>query len=549
MEFLRTRDRKIVNEEGKEILLQGYGIGNWMNQEGFLFGSVQFNVDLFDFKRANGMDRGRSIDQIIKELCGAEYAEKFWKSWYQNYFNEEDIRDLADTGFNSVRLPLAAKVFLKEEPGITYKEEAFILLDQIINWCEENNLYVVLDMHAAAAGQSGLLCDDGTDNMPHLFTDDESYERTLLLWEKIAGRYCDRAVIAGYDLLNEPLAIPKWDKYLPRLQEFYDEAIRRIRRIDTRHMFFLEGHRFSSRADILKKELDPEYHNWVFAPHLYETVPDLALIGPLLQVSEELNVPLWMGETGGNKEWMTTLYEMLYENHMGVNIWCHKSEENADTAALYTFPVPDHWEEVLGYAHKGEKKPSYERAIRIFENLLENIKFKNCTPHKDRACAILRKPGVKVPAIGYNMLPGIGYSFQGTYPYCIFCGYRREDRMHLVYEENYTPCESPNFSFCANERPAKYGDWMHINLKLHEDDFACYQIRKIEEKTKISIECYSNQNAKLEITCNEMRAELLVPAGKQMLLLSTGIVIKCADTFVKVKSIEGEVILHSIIFE
>ena len=86
MDYLKTKDRIIVNEEGKEILLQGYGIGNWMNQEGFLFGSSEFNVDFSDFKRAEGMDRGRSIDQTIKELCGTEYADKFWKSWYENYF-------------------------------------------------------------------------------------------------------------------------------------------------------------------------------------------------------------------------------------------------------------------------------------------------------------------------------------------------------------------------------------------------------------------------------------------------------------------------------
>ena len=549
MDFLKTKDRIIVNEEGKEILLQGYGIGNWMNQEGFLFGSSEFNVDFSDFKRAEGMDRGRSIDQTIKELCGTEYADKFWKSWYENYFGEKDIIDLADCGFNSVRLPLAAKVFLKEEPEIIYIEESFHLLDKVLNWCEENNLYIILDMHAAVAGQSGLLCDDGVDNIPHLFIDDESYERTLLLWERIAGRYCDRAVIAGYDLLNEPLAIPKWDKYLPRLQSFYEDAIRRIRKIDRKHIFFLEGHRFSSRAEVLKKDYDPECHNWVFAPHMYEALPDLALVGPLLQVSEELNVPLWMGETGGNKEWMTTLYEMLYENHIGVNVWCHKSEENADAAALYTFQVPENWDEVLGYAHRGEKKPSYKKAIQIFDSLLENVKLENCTPRKDRACAILRKSGVKVPATGYNMLPGMGFSFQGNYPYCIFSGYRREDRMHLVYEENYTPGESPNFSFCADKRPEKYGDWMHINLKLHENDFACYQIRKIEDKAEISIECYSTQKAKLEISCNEMKTELFIPEGKQMLLLSTGIVIKGEDTFVKVKSIEGEVILHSVIFE
>jgi hypothetical protein len=33
MQYLRVKDRMIINEVGEEVLLRGYGIGNWMNQE------------------------------------------------------------------------------------------------------------------------------------------------------------------------------------------------------------------------------------------------------------------------------------------------------------------------------------------------------------------------------------------------------------------------------------------------------------------------------------------------------------------------------------
>lgn len=46
-------------------------MGNWMNQEGFLFGSSVFNAEFGDFVRAEKMDRGRSINQTIIELCGS----------------------------------------------------------------------------------------------------------------------------------------------------------------------------------------------------------------------------------------------------------------------------------------------------------------------------------------------------------------------------------------------------------------------------------------------------------------------------------------------
>lgn len=315
MEFLRTQGTIIVSESGEEVLFKGFGMGNWLTQEGFLFGSSVFSTDFGEFVRAEKMDRGRSINQTIIELCGQTYAQNFWKQWQRNYFGKADIEDLAKKGFNSVRLPLNARVF------------------------------------------------------------------------------------------------------------------------------------------------------W----------PDLGLVGPLLESAGRLGVPVWMGETGGSPEWMATFFEMLYENHIGVNVWCQKGVDDADAATLYTFSVLEGFDIVKEYAHKGGPKPGYEESIKIFDQLLENIKLENCELHQDRCDAILRQPGSSVPAIGYDMLPGVGESFQGKYPYCIFCGYRREDHMHLVYEKGFTPYEAGQFAGMGAGRTPKYGDWNHILLMLEEGDFTCYR--------------------------------------------------------------------------
>ena len=307
MQFLHTKGQTIVNENGESVLLEGYGIGNWMNQEGFLFGSSVFGTGMHGFARAEGMDRGRTINQTIIETCGLSYAQDFWKRFFRAYFGREDIAHLAHLGMNSVRLPLKAAAFLPEEEEISFNEDSFRMLDDLIDACEENDIYVILDMHAAVSGQSAIGCDDGVDNMPHLYTDAEGWERTILLWEEFARRYKDRAVVAGYELLNEPLALPLHDEYLPELVRFYEETIRRIRAIDGKHMIFLQGHRFASRWDIFRKEMDPGFDNWVLTMHMYETLPDLGSLGPMLAAREELDVPVWMGETGGSSEYMTEI--------------------------------------------------------------------------------------------------------------------------------------------------------------------------------------------------------------------------------------------------
>lgn len=548
MEFLKTKGRRILNERGREILLKGYGVGNWMTQEGFLFGSCSFNTEMKPFMRAEQMDRGRSIHQTIVEVCGQEYAQKFWKQYYRNYFGEKDIRNLAEQGFNSVRLPLNARAFLKEEPEVIYDEDVFQILDQVIGWCEEYGLYVILDMHAAAAGQSGIPCDDGVDNMPHLFMEEEGWERTILLWEKLAERYKERGTVAGFELLNEPLALQRWDTYLPDLIRFYDEAISRIRRIDKKHIFFLQGHRFASRTDIFRHSFDPECHNWVMTMHLYETLPDLGVLGPLLAASEELNVPIWMGETGGNEAYMTVLYEMLYEHHIGVNVWCHKGEEQADAATLCTFSLPEGFEQIRDYAGRGAAKPSYKTAIRIFDQFLENIKFENCSLHPERADAILRRPGVAVPAVGYDILPGAGKSFWGTYPYCVFCGYRREDRMHIVNEPDFVPFESSNFAFAACERAPKYGDWTHLELILEEQDFACYTLRQVKQDTEVSLQYRAYRDCKVKVTVRGKITMLDVPASSQLSAIPAAIIPAGEDTAVKIECLDGPITLRTVIF-
>ena len=137
------------------------------------------------------------------------------------------------------------------------------------------------------------------------------------------------------------------------------------------------------------------------------------------------------------------------EKHIGVNIWCHKGVESADAATLCTYQVPEGFEKLCAYAQTGAGKPSYEESIRLFDEYLEKVRFENCTLHEDRVDAVLRRAGVSVPAVGYDMFPGAGASFEGSYPYCVFCDYRREDRMHIVYEKGYTPLEIPAFSFAT----------------------------------------------------------------------------------------------------
>ena len=105
--FLDTRGTKLVNERGQEVLLTGWGLGNWLLPEGYMW-------------LAGGprMDRPRTIERIVEEVAGREYAARFWKRFRENYIRREDIARMAELGYNSVRIPINARLFLEEGPGL-----------------------------------------------------------------------------------------------------------------------------------------------------------------------------------------------------------------------------------------------------------------------------------------------------------------------------------------------------------------------------------------------------------------------------------------------
>lgn len=502
MQYLKTSHKKIVNECGEEVILKGYAAGNWMVQEAFLFGTGGFHADFKPFMRAQGMDRARTIHQTITEVCGVRYAESFWSQYYRNYFAEEDIQHLKKCGFNSVRLPFIARAFLKEEPEIVWNEENFRILDQIIDWCEKYEVYVILDMHAACAGQSAVGCDDGVDNYPHLFMDAEGWDRTVLVWKTLAERYKGKAAIAGYELLNEPIALPKWDSYIPLLLDFYQECIHEIRSVDQKHMIFLQGHRFAKRADIFTEDMDPLCHNWVLTFHVYESLPDLGLLGPILAERERLNVPVWVGETGGSKHWLSVLCGMLIENDMGFNIWCHKAVERPNAPTLCTYQLPEDFHKVVEYVQQGSSKPSYAEAMKIFDAYLENIKFENCEIHEDQMHAILRTVPLSIPAIGYDWNSD---SHKGKYPYCSFNGYRREDHFQMILKDGKGAYEQGEFKGIAYEPVPKYGDYNRLHLVLSKGEYVTYSVVCTKTHVECSIEGLDLHDAELFAEVNEIR--------------------------------------------
>ncbi|MBR6322469.1 MAG: cellulase family glycosylhydrolase [Lachnospiraceae bacterium] len=419
--FLRTEGTKIVNEAGEEILLTGWGLGNYLLCEGYMW------------LAGPRMDRPRRIEEVVREVAGSEYAESFWKKYHENYITEADIARMAELGYNSVRIPINARLFLKEEPGLQWVDEGFLLLDRVIDFCEKHRVYAFIDLHGAPGGQTGSNIDDSIDNLPRLFTDPDFYEKGIALWKKLAERYRDRWIVGGYDLLNEPLrtarkqlpdGTPDPDddmaKYLPLLQKFYEDCIAAIRTVDKRHILSLEGHHWASRPECFDRPFDPET---VIHFHRYACLPGSEIYADFLEKSRELNVPLWLGETGENyPEWYAGMYPLALDLGIGFNIWPWKKLFAGPVRNNpYKIPTPANWNKIIDYA-KGGPKPSYAEAQAILDEFLENMRFENCEFSEKVHASLFRRPGTTVRATDFDELP----LPDGSLPYTFLPGHENE---------------------------------------------------------------------------------------------------------------------------
>ncbi len=392
--FLSARDGKMFNGRGEEILLVGMGVGNWLLPEGYMwrFGGIY--------------NRPRTIEALVRDLCGSAFADYFWKRFRDEYITEADIRAMAEHGFNSVRLPVNWRVVMEDEPGIVWKEDGFALIDRFIDWCETYKLYVCLDLHGAPGGQTGHNIDDSVDDIPRLLTDTESdsREKTLALWCEFARRYRDRWIVGMYDLLNEPARSPKPDTptldhaaLRESLKQFYRDCIAEVRKIDTVHMISVESDVWASRADFFTEKFDD---NMCAHFHRYWCPPRKFMYDEFLAKRDEFDMTLYLGETGENNMlWFAAMYPLAADLDIGYNIWPWK--KMATDSSPCSVKMPKLWKKIIGYTHGGDR-PSYADAQAAFDEYLDNIRFENCDFVENVIPSIFRRPGCAFKACDYT---------------------------------------------------------------------------------------------------------------------------------------------------
>lgn len=481
MSFLHTAGQDIVDESGKKVFLKGVGLGNWLLPEGYMW------------KFGNQGDRPRKIEKVIADLIGEEKAATFWKTYRKNYITEEDIKRIAELGFNSVRPALNSRLFLTEGENPVYIEEGFLLIDNLVSWCKKYGIYVIIDMHGAPGGQTGENIDDSPNNIPELFIEKKYQDQLVDLWIKIAQRYKDEPAVAAYDLLNEPL--PKVsgaaDKYKHLLVPLYQRITSAIRKIDQRHMITLEGFDWSNDWSLFDKPFDSNTF-YQFHYYCWARPDNLNNIDQFLKKREELNTPVWVGETGekGNAIYWATA-QLFEANNIGFSFWPWKKLDTKNTP--YSIKKPDHWDLISEYT-EGGAKPDAVLAEKALNAFLENIKLSNCDYFEDVCNAILlRVPGkMEAENYGHN---GFNHSYFVLDTLNKSKFYRRDEPVKIHLESK----DEQQF-------------WSEQSIELQASEWVVYRFESLTTgKYNLTLRASAaTVPTELEVTINKKKANVLV---------------------------------------
>ncbi|MBR2764685.1 MAG: cellulase family glycosylhydrolase [Blautia sp.] len=320
--FIHAQGKDLYDGKGNKIRLQGVNLGNWFVPECYM--SV---TDVGDFE--TGVYTTERALEAMKQnpnLTPAQIDE-LYHLYMRSYITEKDFEEIASVGLNMVRIPFTWHDLTTD--GQKLRPNAFRYIDWAIEMCEKYGLYAVLDLHGAIGSQNQDF-HSGDDAHFDLYGNEENRKKTINLWKRIADRYRNRSVVAGYDLLNECRKAP--GKFGGKINtDFYDELYQAVRSVDPDHLIFIEYFTFPIHGIGIShykwENVAVEYHIYNLTP--FSQLTCLRMIHAMHQITGNTKVPVYIGEFNAwdkVKDWDVTL-DYFEKLGWSWSSWTYKANE------------------------------------------------------------------------------------------------------------------------------------------------------------------------------------------------------------------------------
>lgn len=376
--MLKTSGQKIVDGKGREIILRSIGVGGWLMMEGYMLGGRNIPEHVFKAEIARLYGRSRLIS--------------FTSEFQKHFFNESDVIRIKKLGFNCVRLPM------------NYRVISYDLLDKVVGWFKKHKVYLILDLHAAPGSQNYDWHSD-SDGVSRLWDSKKYIDQTLAIWDGLSKRYRNEDIIAGYDILNEPVT-----DQVDKVNRLFSDIIRTIRKNGDKHILFIEPNMW---AQSFKSVKNPKDDNFAWSIHFYLPLyytfnwdpmldrPDKKYLRGELTKYRKIqlrdNVPMLVGEFGvasrcsacnDELKWVRDVLAIFKEFGWSWSYWTYKSVAGA--------LVPDGLYRIFDHEafRRESSSPGMENIYRLLKSrekeLYRKLGTNSFTLHKE-LYNILRK--------------------------------------------------------------------------------------------------------------------------------------------------------------
>lgn len=175
---------------------------------------------------------------------------------HQGHWNKEHFIRVRQMGANLVRIPVHPVAW--RERG---QREYLKLLDEAVEWCTEQGMYVIIDWHSIGNLKAGMFQDPMYETtMPETFA----------FWRTISQHFVGNNTVAFYELFNEPtiysnkLGRVTWDEW----KQINEDLIATIRSTDVETIPLVAG--FDWAYDLSPLRINPvEAANIGYVTHPY----------------------------------------------------------------------------------------------------------------------------------------------------------------------------------------------------------------------------------------------------------------------------------------
>lgn len=173
-----------------------------------------------------------------------------------DYFTANDVALLKEKGFDHIRIPV------EEAELWDYRDEKYkdtwVLLNRAIEWCKQNNMRVIVDMHI-------LRSHHFNSKNRALWDESAAQERFLQCWRELSAELKKYPTnLLAYELLNEPVAdsASQWNDLLAR-------GIALIRELEPKRVILVGSNQYQSYTTFPQLKVPANDKRLILSFHYY----------------------------------------------------------------------------------------------------------------------------------------------------------------------------------------------------------------------------------------------------------------------------------------